>query len=212
MMKIMTYDEYSYLWSPRPEQVVGPAMLSQFEDKGFVAQRKLNGTCNIIAVSPMKEIVVRTRHNEPHKLWTPKPECMTRFTDLPGRGWYVFVAELLHSKVSGIRDVNYIHDVLVNDGDYLVGRTQRERQDMLDDIFVDGTEEETDSHLVLDPWTWLVIEHESGFRNLFDSLTGDLDEGLVLKNPNTPLAFCTNQKANTRDLYKCRRPHKNYTA
>ncbi|CAM6055322.1 unnamed protein product [Sphagnum tenellum] len=83
----------------------------------------MNGTASVLAISPDRQIVAMNRHREEHKLWTPTAANIADFAKLPGKGWYVFVAELMHSKVPGIKNVNYVHDILVADGKHLTGET-----------------------------------------------------------------------------------------
>jgi hypothetical protein len=206
----MRYDAYKYLFPPRPEKAVSPEMLGFYDQQGWVAQIKKNGTCSVIAVSPTKELVTMNRHNETHKLWDPTPASSAAFKALPGTGWYVFVAELLHSKVAGgPRDTNYLFDILVSDGEYLVGKTFAERADILDSLFPDSIGE-TQSHRIINSNTWVAKRHSGPFRELFDGLTADEDEGIVLKNPRTPLEFCFRKTNNASGQVKSRRQHKNY--
>ena len=208
----MRFDDWTYLWPPRPDNKVSKTLLNYYEKQKWVAQAKLNGTCNVMAVSPdRKTIKAMTRHNEPHKLWSPSTHTAKTFADLPGNGWYVFVAELMHSKVPGIRDINYIHDVLVADGEYLVGATLAERQAILQNLFpVELADKTPLSHFVIDEHTWLVRNHTAGFGNLFEKLDAPEHEGLVLKNPQSKLSVCSRQATNQAWQVKCRRPHTNY--
>lgn len=207
----MRYDGFQYLWPPRPEKAIPPALLPAMERKGWVAQAKKNGTCSIIAVSPAGEITAMNRHNEDHKLWSPTPASSAIFKNLPGKGWYVFEAELLHSKVSGgPRDTNFIHDILVADGQSLAGTTFLARQAMLRQLFLEGGEAETASHYVLDDHTWLAKNVVGGFKAFFAALDKPEDEGLVLKKPDAPLLPCVRASANSGWQIKCRRPHANY--
>jgi hypothetical protein len=207
----VNYETYSYLYPPRPDVPAPVTMLGRLEAQGFVAEIKKNGACSVIAISPDKKIIAKNRHHSDHLAWQPDYKKMQPFLNLPGRGWYVFVAELLHSKVSGLRDINYVHDVLVNDGEYLIGYTQAERQKILHDIFNTRDIAPTQSHHVIDPTTWVVREYTRGFRDLFDSLDKPEDEGLVFKNPTTPLAFCNREKSNNAGQLKIRKTHKNFS-
>ena len=204
------YDQFSYLYPPRPEVATHPRFLPILEKQGYICQIKLNGACSVIFVSPDKTITAMTRHNEPHKAWNPTDEVMAGFKSLPGTGWYVFVAELLHSKVPGLHNINYLHDILVHDGDYLVGVSQEDRQNILYDLFIRGGEQETHSHYVINPNLWLAIEYEADFARLFDKLTLAEDEGLVLKKPDSVLTFCSRQSANSSGQVKVRRAHTNF--
>lgn len=208
----MRYEAYEYLWPPRPEKAVPKAMLKFYEGRGWWATAKKNGTCNVLGVRPDRTLHCMNRHNQTHKLWSPTPASSAAFKRLPGRGWYVFVAELLHSKVEGLRDINYIHDILVVDGTYLIETSYAERQGMLAKLFLTGRERETDTHYVINENTWLVKNHRADFISLFDGLGDEAeDEGIVVKNPKARLSFCSRQSANSEWQVKCRRPHKNYS-
>jgi hypothetical protein len=207
----MQYSKFAYLWPPRPDKAIGSEMLGMVERQGYHAQVKKNGTCNVLAVSPDKDIVAMNRHKEDHKLWTPNVAKLGAFTSLPGTGWYVFVAELLHSKVPGIRDVNYVHDILVQDGNYLVGVTQAERHALLCKLFGTDKLREEYSHWVVDDHTQIAKQFTSGFKALYDSLDRPEDEGLVLKMPTTGLQLCTRQASNNAGMLKSRKAHKNYS-
>lgn len=206
----MDFSEYQFLWPPRPEKAIPRALINFYEKRGFIAQVKKNGTQNVLAVSPSKTIHAMTRHNETHKLWKPTDLSSLAFKQLPGDGWYVFVTELLHSKVAnGTRDTNYINDILVCDGKHLVGMTYQERMDILHNLFP-NTPVITDSSHVINSNTTLARCHTGNFVALFDSLRDGEDEGLVFKNPKARLAYCSRQTSNVDWLYKCRRLTKNY--
>lgn len=206
----MQYNDFTYLYPPRPEKGISSDLLHAFEGR-YVAQTKKNGTCSIIFVSPDKTVTAMNRHNEDHRQWTPTAPVMKSFAQLAGTGWYVFVAELLHNKVPDIRDVNYVHDVLVADGHYLVGTTQSDRQDILFDLL--GTDDmvETDTHYIVNDNLWLTVEYETGFKTLFNSLVNPEDEGIVLKDPKAKLKLCARPSTNSAGMIKCRKPHKNYS-
>jgi hypothetical protein len=203
------YSHYSYLWPPRPELAVPPTMLGFYQKRRWTAQYKKNGTCSVIFVTPEKRVVAKTRHNDDHKAWAPSPATTTAFSSLPGPGWYVLVAELLHSKGVGVRNVNYVHDVLVADGKYLVGTTYRERHDLLTRLFV--SREVAHSHYVVDDHTWVARNFDVGFSKMFEEISLKEDEGLVLKNGTAKLAVCSRPTANSSWSVKCRRPTKNYS-
>lgn len=211
----MKYGSYAYLWPPRPDDAVPVQMLPMMERRGYQAQIKKNGTCNVLAVGPDKEIIAKSRHKEDHKLWRPDLNKLSAVRALPGKGWYVFVAELMHSKVKledgGVRDTNYIHDMLVCNGEYLVGVSQADRHKMLCDLFKVETLEETYSHYVVDQYTWIAKQFTSGFTDLYNSLTSVQDEGIVLKDPKARLTICSKQGSNNKGMLKCRKRHANYS-
>lgn len=205
----MDFNEWRYLFPPRPEIAISKGALGQYEKWGYIGQAKLNGTCNVLGIAPGRQTIkAMTRHNDDHKAWSPSAVNLRAFQGLPGPGWYVFVAELLHSK-GNFKNINYIHDVLVVDGDYLVGCTWQERQDMLQSLFA-TTDDGSLSHKVIDENTWLVKNFTSGLPEAFDSLVEPYYEGLVLKDPKARLKPCT-QSGNSDWQAKCRKPAKNYS-
>ena len=223
----MRYEEYSYLWPPRPGKAQAfPAtrLTAREQQTGAWATIKKQGTSNGLYVGPDRRVRAMNRHRGEHKLWAPIAQTHLTFRDLPGTGWYVFTAELLHSKVGHasqtstgqpLRNINYIHDILVADGDYLVGTTYTDRQALLQTLFPDTVEPLRGvGYRVIDPYTWLAVNYKPNLRNpgfaaLFQSLTLPEDEGLVLKMPEARLQYCHKEDANDRWQFKCRRPSGN---
>lgn len=219
-----TYDEYRYLWPPRPEGKIPLDMIAFYERRGWVAQVKKNGTLTVIFVRG-PEVIFKTRHNAEHKLWTPQAEHFALFQrqptgsggvrfpvlDLPEK-WSVYVAELLHSKTPHIKNHLYLFDVLVKGGEDLVGATFNERQAILRSLFPAegggrlGARPVRGSNGLLS----VATNYFDGFRAVMAGL-GAEDEGIVLKNPNAPLRACLTPDANAGWQVKCRKPHKNYS-
>jgi hypothetical protein len=203
----MKYDKFTYLYPPRAEDAIPTSLLKTYEHrKNWVAQVKKNGTNSVIFVNPKRDVFAMGRHNNEHKAWEFTPESAAIFKTMPGKGWYVFNAELMHSKVPGIRDTNYIHDILVEDGEYLLGTTYAQRYARLMMLLLKGKGEKTYSHYVLNEHTWLARNHPGSFMNLFQNLSGAEDEGIVLKNMQGKLVT----KNNSVWTVKCRKPHKNF--
>ncbi len=198
----MFYEKYNFIKPPRAETKIPPALLSFYEERGYVAQYKKNGTNSIIFVTPEKELIVKTRHKADHKAWHFSEASARVFKALPGKGWYVINAELLHSKTPAVKDTHYIHDIFVNDGEYLVGVPYSKRYMMLLQLFSIGGSDA--SHFVIDKNTWLARNINSKFNDVFDSMNKQEDEGLVLKHPKGLLS-------RTDWLVKCRKSHENYS-
>lgn len=216
----MDFGDWKYLFPPRPKKAIPKSLLTFYERKGWVAQVKLNGTCNMISVSPENAITAKSRHPEEnngnHSLWAPSAKTAAAFKTLPRKngGWYVFVAELMHSKVKdGPRDTNYIHDIVVADGDYLVGWTFEQRQELLASLFPEiDASQSTIAYHVIDQNTWLARNHVAvDLVDLYTRVIPDpAYEGLVMKRPDAKLGICSRESANQDWQVKCRRPHKNY--
>jgi hypothetical protein len=202
----MQYTDFQYLWPPRPETKIAKPMLGFYQKRGYLAQKKKNGTCTLIFAKG-NQVIFKTRHNDDHKLWTPQDEHMKFFSG--GKDWNVFVAELLHSKVTGgPKNELYIFDQIVRDGVQLVGETFLSRQMALLAKFAGGKPE--DDCYRLTPKITLAKNFTGGFTTMFDTLKKE-DEGLVLKDPKAVLRACLKPDSNKGWQVKCRIAHSNYS-
>jgi len=208
----MRYEEYSYLYPPRPEAAIQPKSLDYYEKLGWVAQYKKNGTNTVIWISPDKKIILRNRHATHHRAWQITKHLEDEIVRLfPDDGWYVFCAEIMHSKTPTIKDTLYIYDLVVWGSELLLGSTFMERQKLLDSILL--TNVEAYSHYICDTQgkIWYPKLVKSNFRKVFDSIKEPkIDEGLVLKNPDGKLSLLLRPNNNNDWQVKCRHPHKNY--
>jgi ATP-dependent DNA ligase len=124
------------------------------------------------------------------------------------------VAELLNNKVTGgTKDCNYVFDMLVADGIYLIGKTFEDRQRQLGALFGDHITDDDYSHFIIDRHLWLAKPFRDGLTNLWWDIKergNPEDEGLVLKKMDAKLKMCGSQHANDGWMVKCRFSHKNY--
>jgi len=201
----MEFNEYKYLWPPRPSKAVPVNLLNHYERQGWIGQFKKNGTCTVLYVPPDKKIITKTRHNTDHKTWVPSREFAGQFITLPGNGWYAFAGELLRG------DTLYIFDLLVNNGDYLVDRTLDERLNQLRGLFPKKAASIRKSHYIANSKLWIAETISSNFVEVYKSLFSDEDEGLVLKDPKSKLSMCLTAESNSAWQIKCRKPTKKYT-
>lgn len=206
----MRFDSYRYLWPPRPETKIPSALIGFYEQRGWQAQVKKNGTCTVVFARG-DEVIFKTRHDDDHKGWTPREEHYQFFAGRPN--WDVYVGELLHSRGVGIKDHLYLFDVLVSNGEDLSGATHTERQALLQGRFPG------DPNRIAGAGLGSIYVHDhlsrvrcyaSDFWRVWKSL-GTHDEGLVFKNPDAPLRPCVTAKANAAWQVKCRRPTANYS-
>ena len=205
----MRYEDFAFILPPRAETKIPTTLLSFYEKRGWQAQVKKNGTNSLIFVAPNKELVTKTRHNANHKAWQITPGSGAIFKRLPGQGWYVINAELLHSKTPHIKDTHYIYDILVDDGVVLLGTTYAQRYARLQKLFLKNALATVSSHHVLDAHTWLARNVREDFLGVFNALKNIEDEGLVLRDMTGKLSL--NDAANAAWMCKVRRHHKNYT-
>lgn len=202
----MPYTSFAFMFPPRPEVNTDPILLDRFEGE-WLAQVKKNGTNNVMDVTADRRIIARTRHKNindgQHTMWKPDARTAAPFRKLKG-GWFKFSAELLHNKcASGPRHTNYIHDILVCDGEILVGTTFIERQAILARLFPDAIPHASGGYSIIDAHTWLATNYTTGFWDLLRALRDPEDEGLVLKKADARLAYCFKKSSNSHWLMKC---------
>lgn len=193
------FEEFSYLWPPRPEVAILPAMLPHYEAKRWWAQTKKNGTCTVIPIAPDGSVVPWNRHAEQLSFHLPK-DLLDTFKTIPG--WTVLVGETLRGL-----GVVYLFDILVHKSETLAGVTYRDRYTTLSSLF---DWKDAGDHFEATPHLWLAKNLELGFSVAYSGLTQAIDEGLVLKNPDSVLAACRTQKANDGWQVKIRKATKNY--
>ncbi len=205
----MTYDQPRFLPYPRPERAIDRVAIPHYASLGWITQFKMNGSASQIIVSPNGALTAFTRHAEPHKKWNWSLASSAPFQSLP-RGWWVFCAELLHNKVvNGPKDTHYLHDILVANGERLIGKTYLQRYAILEKLFPPQVEHL--GYYEVAPKLWLARNHDQGTghaKHLFNSLEGKLEEGLVFKKPDAPLDL----RGNNDWCVKCRLPHPNFNS
>jgi hypothetical protein len=204
------FEEWRWLWPPRPATAVPATMLNHYEKKGWYAQYKKNGNLAVICIDPDGEIEVFNRHQD-FMSWSPPDEvCDQLRLKLAVEGeWSVYVGELLHTKAREIKDTLYIFDVLVLGGELLEGLTYHER---LMRLSLNVVGDSAYSHLMISENLWLARSFDSGFQDLYEGIKSadSIDEGLVLKDPNAKLAPCIHQSSNGGWQVKVRYGRKNF--
>ncbi len=212
----MEFTKYSFLFPPRPSKAIPSSLIPFYANRGWVGQYKKNGICTVLYVSPDKEIIVRTRHDDEHKRWAPTAASTDVFKSLPGKGWYVFIVEVLHNKFKGRRDTIYAFDIVVEDSKQLTGKTFTERQEILRGLF-DARDEGDASHYVVNPNVWISRTITEDLTSVMEVVNAQApaegapeNEGLVLKNPKARLEPMSRKTSNTGWQVKCRITHANY--
>lgn len=208
----MKYDKYSYRYPPRPEKQIPPIVLNDMDEMGvFLAQPKLNGSCMELYTNG-EEIIVMNRHKKPlnHKLNPGELLHLHR-----GEGWMMLVGELMNKNKKDETGKHWNHkfvifDILVYDGDYMIGTTFEERALLLEKLYP-----KSELKLFLSKISdncFRVISMISHFKNMYDKITiYDMYEGLVLKRRDGKLENGISANNNTRTQLKCRKPTKNYS-
>ena len=104
-----------------------------------------------------------------------------------------------------------IFDILVNESDYLIGSTFKERVELLDSLY--STNSSDKQYLFsVSPSVYRVKSYQSEFLDLFNSLTsrGSLVEGIVMKRKSAKLEIGNTSNNNSKSQVKCRVATKNY--
>jgi ATP-dependent DNA ligase len=207
------------MYPPRPSRKIPPEKISDYEGRGWMAQLKFNGTRTLIELKPGEDPVLWTRHKEEHKAYQMTPSMLETLKELhetldPNTA-HVLDGELMHSKTKGIKDVIILFDILVLEGEYLIGTSALERYMFLYDEVFEPQERELKTGrsiaLFIRENLWLA---ETSFMN-FESMHNryiDMDEveGLVLKKTNGKLDRGMSKDNNGDWMIRCRKPHKNY--
>ena len=211
-----------YIYPPRPKTSLPYGEAAFFKDLGWVAQYKYNGSRCMVKHLPNGKIELWNRHAETFRTYNPPTwlQDQTRSSlyklGLNPTGYHLLDGELLDQKHIAIKDTVVIWDILVRDGQHLLGTTYGERHSTLYDVI---SQEEK----------WLHKAQHFGIRlsdnvffatNLGASLWdgawdmvlevnkpyGDkpLLEGLVIKDPNGVLERGWRESNNGEWLVRCR--------
>jgi hypothetical protein len=202
-----------YLYPPRPKNSISPIELDFYECKNMTAQIKTNGSNCLLSTNGI-DCIIMNRHGQRltnFRLNSDEIKSIYR-----GSGeWLVINAEYLNKNKLDETGNPFNHkliifDILVYDGEYLVGKTFEERIVILDELY-DKVNSEKEYLYNISENIYHVKSYNSGFKMLFDRYTPvDLVEGLVLKRKNSKLEISSGPENNWRSQIKCRKKTKNY--
>ena len=213
------FQSYTYLYPPRPEHTTHPNQLGKYDNDKFIAQPKYNGTCCNVFISE-DEVVVMNRH---------KGKISSDYSKIDfkglhrGTGWIVLSGEFLNKNKKGENGKPFnlkfvIWDILVYQGDYLIGSTFEDRVKLLDELYPCykmrvGDDFENYKHLCFtnSDNVYRAPNYYANFELLFHDLAKtDLYEGVVLKRRDGKLTYGLTEKNNHGWQIKSRKPTKNY--
>lgn len=204
------------IYPPRPKLSVSPDEIKKYEKKGWIGQRKFNGTRTLVYQTDIDEFELTTRHRTAHKQYVLTRDMKAALQALAlGAGVHVLDGELMHSKTKGLKDTLVLWDILVHEDKYLVGTTYAERYKLLNDLLgrPKDYEQVTGHGLALHVVgnIWLAETFGAQLVKRFKEAK-DVDEieGLVLKSPAGELEQGTAENNNASWQVRCRKPHKNY--
>lgn len=194
------------IYPPRPETRVSLNQLPLFEKLGFFAQVKLNGS-RCVVILQKDSVQVYNRHRELMTL-TPDADLHSLYT---GTGTMILDGECLNKSQAADIEIGRafcIFDILMCDGEELLGTNAYHRQMMLDQLWP-----EADSGYLtqIQHNLYRVNRFETGFTKIYKEVTQiPVYEGLVMKNPAGKLMPMITENNNSSWQVKCRKPSKMY--
>ena len=212
----MKYDSYRYIFPPRPEYKIPPSDLQSFDDGTFMAEPKFNGDNGVIFFNS-KEFIPMNRHGKKY----PKYQLDTdELKDLFPPDWNCLSGEYMAKSKKDENKSTFNHkfvifDMLVYDGNYLLGTTFEDRWLMLYNRFNHRFISENEYSYQITENIWLVKVWLTDFVTIWNKITKiDMIEGLVLKKRKSVSAKLLPgnvEKNNYLSQLKCRKSTKNYS-
>jgi len=207
------YKSGSFIYPPRPEHRIRSTSLFKYEETNeYIAEPKLNGS-NCEAYINEKSFYVKNRHNGPltlFKLSDTEIQSLHR-----GKGEMVLNGEYMNKSQNDKNGKVFNHkfvifDILVYNGEQLIGTTFEERYNLLLSLY--NVKEYDEFLYQIDENIFMVKKFEKDFESLYNQVVKiDMYEGWVLKKKNGKLEQGVRQKNNCGTQIKCRKENKNYS-
>jgi hypothetical protein len=219
------YLKYEFLFPPRPENSVPRSYIEKPENTlGFLGQPKLQGSCNGIALNGKNgrctQIIADwNRRQEQFDAYHLNIEELKKL--YRGNGWMMLYGEYMNKNQYDEKGKQWNHkyviwDILVHNGQYLVGTTTEERYKLYRSLYCPQGEVHDKPYLTkVTENTYSVIAVRRDFGKVWDTITGyaqrsghkaseGIYEGMVFKLKNAKLERGYNPDNNTKWQYKCR--------
>lgn len=213
------YNDFKYIYPPRPEAAIVPDLLDDL-GPGWIAQPKYNGSCAMLFINGRKDYRICNRKGAALTLQWP-----INYTALNDSDKYmVLCGEYLNKSKSGEDGKPFNHkliiwDILVWKGIYLVGESCEHRLKILHQLFgtsrghVSGKGITIFNHLHTTDMenVFMAPSYLNNFKRLYNEIIQtDLYEGLVLKKAVAKLELGFKERNNTSWQVKARKATKNY--
>lgn len=208
-----SYEQYQYLYPPRPETASPVSSLDGFKRAHLIGEPKLNGDCALIFTNGI-ELHMMNRHKEPLRHFKMDTKEILHLHDKQS-GWLVLVGEHMNTSKKDENGKIFnnklcLFDILVYESNYLIGVSYQQRLDLMSNLY--GKNKETKPFLSnVTENIYKIIEIEKDFKKAYDRITPiDMYEGLVMKDRNAKLEPGFTQKNNVRSQFKVRKETLNY--
>jgi len=206
------YLNFKYYFPPRPEYMVQSDKLSTYEEK-YLAQSKLNGSCAEIFIKS-DELKIFGRHqNENLSNFKLKLNDL-KILNCGNENWNVVVGEYMNKNKNGLDGKPWNHkfvifDILVYNGEYLLGSTFEERVTLMDKLF--GVVDENEYLYKLNDNVYRVKTFYDKFLERWNEIVKiDMLEGLVMKKKDAKLERGLSESNMKLYMAKCRKETKLY--
>jgi ATP-dependent DNA ligase len=205
------YKSGTYIFPPRPEHRISSDSLVKYDNGEYCAEPKLNGS-NCSLYLDGKTYTQRNRHQGDISNFKMDSKEIIKLHR--GKGDMLVVGEYMNKSQNDINGKVFnnkfvIFDIIVYNGEHLVGLTYEERRNILIDIF--GTISYDDYLYQVSENVFMTKSFDSDFTALYNKIIKiDMLEGWVLKRKNGKLERGTREKNNIGWMVKCRKETKNY--
>lgn len=213
----MEYNNYSYLYPPRPKNPIPQEDLDWWETRKMIGQLKFNGSNCSIYTNGIK-IYVMNRHGERMTRFEIKDEEIFNLYNSCNKevgSWMFINGEYMNKNKKDENNKSFNHkliifDIIVYDNDHLINSTFENRIELMDKLF--GTEDSEKEYLYsVSENIYRVKSYYGNFGELFNKYTPiDMIEGLVLKKKNGKLENGIKENNTSKSQMKCRKETKNY--
>ena len=207
------YTKFKFIYPPRPDQTIPFDSIDNYDNDMYIGQPKLDGDCAELYIN-VDEIRHFNRHKkEGIKLFKIKNSEMMELHR--GEGWMVLVGEYMNKNKKDVDNEPWNHkfviwDIIVYNGEHLVGTTYEERVKLLDSLY--GVIDHNDYLYKISENIFRVKTFYNNFSKLWKQITKiDMLEGFVFKRKNGKLTDGTrNAKNGHLNSIKSRKKTKNY--
>jgi ATP-dependent DNA ligase len=212
-MKIMKkYTKFQYIFPPRAEQTTSSNTIINYDNGDYLAQPKFDGDCAELYINTNEVRNFNRHRKEGIKLFKISNDEILELHS--GNGWMVLVGEYMNKNKKGVDNSSWNHkfviwDIIVYNGEHLIGKTYQERVELLDTLF--GKIEYNDYLYKISENIFRVKTFYEDFTNIWNEIVKiDMLEGFVLKRKSGKLTDGRVSKNNHLTAIKCRKQNKNY--
>jgi len=208
---MISYNKYRYIYPPRPESKIRSTEINKYDNSTFIGQPKLNGS-NCLIFTNGSEVHVMSRHKDELNNVHINDQVFKSLHR--GNGWIVLNGEYMNKSKKDRSDLIFNHkfiifDILVYNGKQMIGKTFKERVDLLNELYDSSVYDNYIRNISGD--IYIVETFYEGFEYLYQQLTTvDMYEGLVLKKSKAKLKNGISKSNNSSSQIKVRKATKNY--